>query len=36
LYIRHVDVFDAVAALCTVLERREYADPAYAVRAAVT
>jgi kynureninase len=36
LYIRHVDVFDAVAALCTVLDRREYADPAYAVRAAVT
>ena len=36
LYIRHVDVFDAVAALRTVLDRREYADPAYAVRAAVT
>ncbi len=36
LYIRHVDVFDAVAALRTVLDRREYADPAYAIRAAVT
>ena len=36
LYIRHVDVFDAVAALRTVLDRGEYADPAYAVRAAVT
>jgi len=36
LYIRHVDVFDAVAALRTVLDRREFADPAYAVRAAVT
>ena len=36
LYIRHVDVFDAVAALRTVLDRQEYADPAYVVRAAVT
>jgi len=36
LYVSHVDVWDAVEALCQVLERREYADPAYAVRAAVT
>ena len=36
LYVSHVDVWDAVEALCQVLEHREYADPAYAVRAAVT
>lgn len=36
LYVRHVDVWDAVDALCQVLERGEYADPAYSVRAAVT
>ncbi|HEX2175960.1 MAG TPA: kynureninase [Nocardioidaceae bacterium] len=36
LYVRHVDVWDAVDALRRVLENREYADPAYSVRAAVT
>jgi kynureninase len=36
LYVRHVDVWDAVDALRQVLERREYASPAYSVRAAVT
>ena len=36
LYVRHVDVWDAVDALRQVLARREYADPAYSVRAAVT
>jgi len=36
LYVRHVDVWDAVDALCQVLERREYADPAHSVRATVT
>ena len=36
LFVRHVDVWDAVDALRQVLDRREYADPAYSVRAAVT
>jgi kynureninase len=36
LYLRHVDVWDAVARLRQVLDNREYADPTYAVRAAVT
>ncbi|MDQ4085349.1 MAG: kynureninase [Actinomycetota bacterium] len=36
LYVRYVDVWDAVEALRRVLAGREYADPAYAVRAAVT
>jgi kynureninase len=36
LYIGHVEVWDAVDALCEVLDGQEYADPAYAVRAAVT
>ena len=36
LYVRHVDVWDAVDALRQVLERGEYTDPAYSVRAAVT
>jgi kynureninase len=36
LYIRHVDVWDAVEALRKVLDGREYADAAYSVRAAVT
>jgi kynureninase len=36
LYVRHVDVWDAVDALREVLSDREYADPAYSVRAAVT
>jgi kynureninase len=36
LYIRHVDAWDAVEALRQVLQNREFADPAYAVRAAVT
>jgi kynureninase len=36
LYLRHVDVYDAVAHIAAVLEREEYADPAYATRNAVT
>jgi kynureninase len=36
LYLRFVDVWDAAAALREVLENREYADPAYSVRSAVT
>ena len=36
LYVRHVDVFDAVEHLVAVLEREEYADPAYSSRNAVT
>jgi kynureninase len=36
LYISAVDVWDAVDHLVAVLERQEYADPAYSVRAAVT
>ena len=36
MYVRHVDVWDTVDALCQVLQRHEYADPAYSVRAAVT
>jgi kynureninase len=36
LYVRHVDVFDAVEHLAAVLDREEYADPAYSSRNAVT
>jgi kynureninase len=36
LYVRYVDVWDAVDALRRVLDNREYTDPAFAVRAAVT
>ena len=36
LYVRHVDVFDAVEHLEAVLADEEYADPAYAARNAVT
>jgi kynureninase len=36
LYLRFVDVWDAAAALRQVLDRHEYADPAYSVRSAVT
>jgi kynureninase len=36
LYLRHVDVWDAAEALREVLEAKEYADPAYSVRAPVT
>ena len=36
LYVRHVDVFDAVEHLVAVLEGEEYADPAYSSRHAVT
>ena len=36
LYVRYVDVWDTVDALCQVLDGREYADPAYSLRAAVT
>jgi len=36
LYVRHVDVHDAVDHLAAVLTGKEYADPAYGVRNAVT
>lgn len=36
LYLRHVDVYDAVANIEAVLDREEHADPAYATRNAVT
>jgi kynureninase len=36
LYVRHVDVFDAVAHLRAVLDGAEHRDPAYATRASVT
>jgi kynureninase len=36
LYVRHVDVHDAVEHLVAVLEREEHRDPAYARRNAVT
>jgi len=36
LYVRHVDVYDAVEHLEAVLAAEEYADPAYAARNAVT
>ena len=36
LYVRHVDVHDAVEHLVAVLERGEHRDPAYARRNAVT
>jgi len=36
LYVTHVDVYDAVAALVEVLDGEEYARPEYAVRNAVT
>ncbi len=36
LYVRHVDLFDAVEHLAQVLEREEHLDPAYARRLAVT
>jgi kynureninase len=36
LYVRYVDVWHAADALRQVLDNREYADPAYSVRAAVT
>jgi kynureninase len=36
LYLRFVDVHDAVAALQAVMESREWADPAFTDRAAVT
>jgi kynureninase len=36
LYLRHVDVYDAVEHLEAVLAEEEYADPAYSTRNAVT
>ncbi len=36
LYVRHLDVHDAVEHLMAVLEREEHRDPAYARRNAVT
>ncbi|MBA2465350.1 MAG: kynureninase [Nocardioidaceae bacterium] len=36
LYVTHVDVYDAVAALLEVLDGEEYARPEYALRNAVT
>jgi kynureninase len=36
LYLRHVDVWDAVEALADVLARRSYLQETYARRAAVT
>ena len=36
LYVRHVDVWDAVEQLVQVMEREEHLDPAYARRLAVT
>jgi kynureninase len=36
LYVRHVDVHDAVEHLVAVIEREEHRDPAYARRNAVT
>jgi kynureninase len=36
LYVRHVDVHDAVTALLDVIENDEHRDPAYATRKAVT
>lgn len=36
LYVRHVDVHDAVEHLAAVVAGEEYADPAYAARNAVT
>jgi kynureninase len=36
LYVRHVDVYDAVDRLVTVLENDEHRDPAYSRRHAVT
>ena len=36
LYVRHVDVHDAVTALIGVLENHEHLDPAYTTRNAVT
>jgi kynureninase len=36
LYVRHVDVYDAVEHLVEVLEKGEHRDPAYARRNAVT
>ncbi|MGN6781051.1 MAG: kynureninase [Marmoricola sp.] len=36
LYVRHVDVHDAVTAVLEVLEHDEHLDPAYATRNAVT
>jgi len=36
LYVRHVDVYDAVDHLVQVLDHEEYADPTYSQRHAVT
>ena len=36
LYVRHVDVWDAVEQLVQVMEREEHLDPAYSRRLAVT
>jgi kynureninase len=36
LYLRHVDVWDAMATLAAVLAEEAWRDPAYAIRAAVT
>jgi kynureninase len=36
LYLRYVDVWDAIATLADVLSAEEWRNPAYAVRAAVT
>ena len=36
LYVSHADVYDAVDHLVSVIERREFARPAYATRNAVT
>ena len=36
LYLRHVDVWDAAAALVDVVASRAYEDPKFAIRAKVT
>jgi kynureninase len=36
LYLRHVDVYDAVEHLCAVLDAEEHLDPSYSRRNAVT
>jgi len=36
LYVRHLDVFDAVASLRKIVTTRAYDDPRFRVRARVT
>jgi len=36
LYVRHLDVFDAVASLRKIVTTRAYDDPRFRVRAGVT